>query len=396
MSGSAASTDDRVLVLAARKTDGDLALAVLRGAGISVELSHDATELCAQLAAGAGAVLLAEEALSAGSLEDLLKVLHAQPPWSDLPFVILTSGGRTTAHSLHRSKLLERLGHITLLERPIRTVTLIASVRAALAARSRQYEVRNQLAELVRQREELTRSNAALEQFAYAAAHDLQEPIRNVSLYTQLLAQIYREGSPQDVEDHMRLIVEGATRMQNLVEDLLAYTRAANAPEHLRDLQADAEAALQQVRITMRAAIEQNQARLTNDALPKVAVYMHHIVQLFQNLISNALKYRSHCPPQIHVAAQLDGSSWHFTVRDNGIGIAPEFQDRIFGVFKRLHGRDIPGNGIGLAICQRIVHHYRGRIWVVSTPGDGSEFHFTLPVLTSTNEPTARDSDSGR
>ena len=396
MNVSSASSDSSVLVLASRKSDQDLALVVLEKAEFAPLAAQSIADLCRRISTGVGAVLLAEEALSLSGVERLLEILHAQPPWSDLPFVILTSGGRSTAQSLQRSKLLERLGHVTLLERPIRTVTLVASIRAALASRARQYEVRNQLFELVRQQEELRRSNAALEQFAYAAAHDLQEPIRNVSLYTQLLSRSYDTHLDPEAEAHMRFIVEGAERMQHLVEDLLAYTRAVNAPEQDATRVADTESALNQVTLTMQGQISQSGARLTHGPLPKIPVYTAHILQILQNLISNAIKYRSQCAPQIYVGAYQEGQFWHFTVKDNGIGIAPEFRGRIFGVFKRLHGREIPGNGIGLAICERIVHHYGGKIWVASDPNHGSEFHFTLPVLKNGHEPTATDPNSDR
>lgn len=376
-----ASPDRRVLVYAASKGDEDLTLLVLRRAGFIAEPSRSIDQLCEQISTGAGAVLAGEETLSLRGVETLLKVLRNQPSWSELPFVVLTSGGKSTAHSLKRSQMLERLGQITLLERPVRTVTLVASIRAALASRERQYEVRNQLAELVRQREELTRSNEALEQFAYAAAHDLQEPIRNVSLYTQLIAGSWDGRLDGPTKKHFGLIVEGAVRMQNLVEDLLQYTRAVNAPDHGQSCRANAEAVLQEVLLSLRGLIEQTEAGVSHGPLPEVPVYAPHLMQLLQNLISNGIKYRSDKPPRIHVTAQYDGFAWTFSVKDNGIGIAQEFQERIFGVFKRLHGREIPGNGIGLAICQRIVNHYGGKIWVTSQPGEGSEFHFTLPTL---------------
>ena len=394
MSSAKPSTDARVLVFAARKRDRELALLVLRKAGFDAIASESIEDLRQQISDGAGAVLLAEEVLSVSGTESLLQVLHAQPPWSDLPFVILTSGGRSTAYSLHRSKLLERLGHITLLERPIRMVTLTASIRAALATRSRQYEVRSAMDELVRQHDELTRSNAALEQFAYAAAHDLQEPLRNVSLYTQLIEHKFDQRFDADDRNHMRLIVEGAQRMQNLVADLLSYSRAVNAPDQDQQRVVNAESVFEQVTLTMQNLILETGTRLSHDPLPELPVYEPHMLQLLQNLISNAIKYRSDYPPEVHVSARLEGDLWHFVVKDNGIGIAAEFRGRIFGVFKRLHGRNIPGNGIGLAICERIVHHYGGKIWVDSTPGRGSEFHFTLPVLRSTDERVATYSNT--
>jgi signal transduction histidine kinase len=380
MTAVATSIENRVLVCAARRGDEELTTLVLRKAGFAAEASQDIADLCEQISTGAGAVVAGEERLSLGGVESLLQVLQRQPSWSELPFVVLTSGGRSTVDTRLRSQMLERLGQITLLERPVRTVTLLASIKAALASRARQYEVRNQLSELVRQREELTRSNEALEQFAYAAAHDLQEPIRNVSLYTQLLSRWLDGHIEGDTKRHFDIIVEGAGRMQNLVEDLLEYTRAVNSPGH-QSCMADARAVFGEVLDSLRGLIEETQAVVTHGQLPFVAVHAPHLLQLLQNVISNGIKYRSEKAPRVHVAAECDAISWRFSVQDNGIGIAPEFQEKIFGVFKRLHGRETPGNGIGLAICQRIVNHYGGKIWVNSTPGCGSEFCFTLPTL---------------
>jgi light-regulated signal transduction histidine kinase (bacteriophytochrome) len=327
--------------------------------------------------AGAGLVLLAEEALDAKGIESLVAVVNRQPQWSDLPFVVLTSGGGATGHSRRRSQMLSKLGHVTLLERPIRIATLTASVRAGLSSRARQYEVRNQLTELVGQREELGRSNAALEQFAYAAAHDLKEPLRNVSLYVQLLEEKC-VGLDGEGHEFIKEVIEGTDRMHALVEDLLSYTRVLHGTEEADPL-ADANLVRDQVLESMRSTLQRSGAEIKSELLPQVRVFAPHLYQVMQNLISNALKYRSECTPRVSIGVLPQTDLAHFVVRDNGIGIASDFHDKIFKVFKRLHNRNIPGTGMGLAICQRIVSHYGGQIWVESEVGRGAEFHFTLP-----------------
>ena len=234
------------------------------------------------------------------------------------------------------------------------------------------------LSERKRMEKALRRANAALEQFAYAAAHDLQEPVRNVSLYTQLIARRYDGKLDPRADDYMRITVEGARRMQNLIQDLLSYTRATSARDEA-GAYSEAGVAMEEVLGNLRTAIETAQARIAYEGLPLVGVRYSELVQLLQNLVSNALKYRGAEPPLVHVSAQEHGKQWVFTVRDNGQGIAPDYHERIFRIFKRLHGRDVPGTGIGLAICERIVTHYGGRIWVESEVGKGAAFHFTLP-----------------
>lgn len=224
----------------------------------------------------------------------------------------------------------------------------------------------------------LRRANAALEQFAYAAAHDLQEPIRNVTLYTQLLARDYQGQLDQRADEYMSLIVESSRRMHNLIHDLLIYTRATDDFE-IAAVASDARAALQEALQNLQPAIDSSQAELVCEVPSSVGVRHVQMVQLFQNLVSNAIKYRGSQPLRIHISAERQGPCWEFVVRDNGPGIPAEYHDRIFRVFKRLHGRDIPGNGIGLAICERIVSHYGGKIWVTSEPGQGAAFHFTVP-----------------
>jgi PAS domain S-box-containing protein len=226
----------------------------------------------------------------------------------------------------------------------------------------------------------LRRSKADLEQFAYAAAHDLQEPLRNIAIYAELLARRYEGKLAGDADTYIRYASDGAKRMQRLVEDLLAYTRIIHADEQPR-AHVSCSAALQDAIENLRPTIEETGAEITSDTLPDINGGATLVLQLFQNLIGNAIKYRGMSPPAIRVSVTREGEMWRFAVRDNGIGIHPDYHQRIFGVFKRLHGREVAGTGIGLAICKRIVEHSGGSIWVESNgQGSGSTFFFTLPA----------------
>jgi PAS domain S-box-containing protein len=229
--------------------------------------------------------------------------------------------------------------------------------------------------------DELARSNAELQQFAYVASHDLQEPLRMIGSYTQLLERRYGGKLDSDAREFMAFIVEGATRMKQLIEDLLAYSRVGTRGKELRPV--PAQAALERALVNLRAAIESSGAQITHDALPEVSGDDTQFTQLFQNLIGNAIKFRKKDEPlRVHVGAQDAGEHWRFTVTDNGIGIEPQYFERIFMVFQRLHTRDeYPGTGIGLAICKKVMDRHRGRIWVESAYGEGSKFIFTLPKI---------------
>jgi PAS domain S-box-containing protein len=225
---------------------------------------------------------------------------------------------------------------------------------------------------------ELARSNDDLAQFAYIASHDLQEPLRMVASYTQLLSKRYKGKLDSDADEFIAFAVDGATRMQRLIQDLLAYSRVGTSTKQLLDT--SSEVALQQALKNLRGAIEDSGAEVTYDPLPSVLAEEMQLVQLFQNLIGNAIKYQSPGVPRIHVSAAKDGEKkWTFSVQDNGLGIEPQYFERIFGVFQRLHKREeFAGTGIGLAICKKIVERHGGSIWVVSQPGKGSTFRFTL------------------
>ncbi len=230
---------------------------------------------------------------------------------------------------------------------------------------------------LARYASDLARSNADLEQFAYVASHDLQEPLRMVASFTQLLAKRYRGQLDQDADEFIGFAVDGANRMQQLINDLLVYSRVGTrgkppAPTDLSEVLSHAEANLHE-------AIKESKAEVTHSPLPIVDGDQVQLTQLLQNLLANAIKFRSQEAPRIHVSAQTQGGDWLLSVQDNGIGIAPEHQERIFAIFQRLHPRDeYPGTGIGLAICKKIVERHGGHIWAESVPGQGTTFYFNL------------------
>ncbi|MBV8551111.1 MAG: PAS domain S-box protein [Acidobacteriaceae bacterium] len=228
--------------------------------------------------------------------------------------------------------------------------------------------------------DELRRANQDLEQFAYSASHDLQEPLRGVKIYSELLRRRYRDKLEGQALEFLDYLSASASRMEMLIRDLLAYTQVTKLEAAEED--ADANEALTDTLANLNGAVMQSGARVTSDPLPRVRVHDTHLKQLFQNLVGNAIKYRSpERVPAVHVSAKRQDQYWLFSVIDNGIGIEPEYKERIFGLFKRLHtGDEYSGTGIGLAICQRIVDRYHGRIWVESEPGKGSNFLFTLPV----------------
>jgi PAS domain S-box-containing protein len=231
---------------------------------------------------------------------------------------------------------------------------------------------------LERQTQELARSNAELEQFAYVASHDLQEPLRTVALFLELLARRYKGRLDANADEFIDFAVDGAKRMRALIADLLAQSRVGT---HGRDFEeTDCGAACDRAVLNLRAAIEAHDAEVRRDPLPTLRADAAQLVQLFQNLIGNAVKFRGTAPPRVHVSAAQSGTEWVFSVRDNGIGINPEFTEEIFKIFRRLDTRPgRAGTGVGLAICKKIVERHGGHIWVESEPGHGSVFYFAIP-----------------
>ncbi|MBX6369828.1 MAG: PAS-domain containing protein [Rhodospirillales bacterium] len=239
-----------------------------------------------------------------------------------------------------------------------------------------QRRAQKQLAEHAR---ELERSNAELEQFAYVASHDLQEPLRMVASYCQLLQRRYKGKLDADADEFIGFAVEGATRMQRMINDLLNYSRVGRKSAGFAPV--DLRAAVDTALSGLGAAIEESGARVTVGTLPSVFGEAMLLERLFQNLIANALKFRrDDVKPEIEITAEREEGAWRICVADNGIGIEPEYAERIFLLFQRLHERSkYPGTGIGLALCKKVVEHHGGRIWVESEPGRGSRFKFTLP-----------------
>jgi signal transduction histidine kinase len=558
---SLSGVSTQVLIFAPAGRDTELACAVMEREQLTAEICSSAGELVARLSAGAGTALIADEALD-GNIPLLHNWVKAQPAWSDFPFIILTGSKARAGKTRERFALMQPLGNITLLQRPLRSITLLTVVRTALRARERQYEVEHHIqemrqaeadrtqayaregaaraqiellnhvggilsaelnldallpaivdagtdlsgadvgvffsegppagtaiegarkfalrcvsglplaetsallgehalidaeppaaseawiktvarrlslensialpvrsrpgalvgilffgrrggepfsnrdenvasslasqagiaidnarlftmAEQERKRLEATRqvllqSNDELRQFAYVASHDLQEPLRTVASFTQLLVSRYRDQGGPDVAEFVSHIVEGVERMSSLIRDLLQYSSTC-ASKTFPTQPNSAESALAEVLFARSASIQESGATITCDPLPDVWIDDRSLVLLLQNLIGNAIKYRGPQPLRIQISAEAAGDDWLFTVRDNGIGISPEYHERIFGIFKRLHGREVPGTGIGLAICQRIVQWHGGRIWVESESGSGAAFRFTVP-----------------
>ena len=224
----------------------------------------------------------------------------------------------------------------------------------------------------------LRRSNEDLEQFAYVASHDLQGPLRKISSYSALLKRRYQGKLDADADDFIAYIIAGVQRMESLIDDLLKYSRVARQEPPTEPV--DADGALEKALANLQGAIEAKQAVVTHEPLPWVLANASQLSQVFQNLIDNAIKFCTEAHPLVHVSARRDDDHWLFSVRDNGIGIELQYQDRIFQIFQRLHTQDeYPGTGIGLALCRKIVERYGGRIWLESEAGKGTTFYFTLP-----------------
>jgi PAS domain S-box-containing protein len=293
---------------------------------------------------------------------------------TDYPLTIRHRGGPLTDVLYNASVYKDMHGNIAGVFAAARDIT----DRKLAEAELERYRVH--LEELVRQRtEDLTRSNEDLEQFAYVASHDLQEPLRAVAGFIELLRRRMSSALDSKAAEYMDFAVDGAKRMQSLINGLLEYSRAG---QDQKNAAMNARAALDMAVAYLRKTIEESGANVASDELPVVHFDSTQLTQVFQNLIGNAIKFRGNETPRIQIGATKEDGGWQFSVRDNGIGFEPEYAERIFLIFQRLHGRDnYKGTGIGLAICKKIIERHKGRIWAASKPGEGSTFYFTIPDL---------------
>jgi signal transduction histidine kinase len=240
-------------------------------------------------------------------------------------------------------------------------------------------ELNKEIGERKKTEEMLKQSNESLEQFAYVASHDLQEPLRVMASYSELLERRYKGKLDSDADEFIEYIVDGAKRMQRLINDLLNYSRVGGIDKNVGAV--DCNSVLASVISGMRTAIEESKTAVSYELLPELTGRESDFVQLFQNLIGNGIKFRGPVAPRVHIKAERQDAGWLFSVKDNGIGLEPQYKDRIFLIFQRLHGKsEYPGTGIGLAVCKKIVEAQGGRIWVESEPGKGAVFYFTLPA----------------
>ncbi len=362
----------RVLHVEDNEVDAELVAQSLRKAGFSLSVSVVQSELEfeKELHDNPPDVVLVDYNLPQWQGMEALEVLRRQG--SDIP-LILVSGA---------------LGDMTAVECIKRGATdyvlkdglarLPQAIRRALEERRLVLLRRQAEIDLAVKAEELARSNADLEQFAYIASHDLQEPLRMVAAYTQLIAERYRGKLDDKADKYIAYACEGALRMQTLIQDLLAYSRVGRQGAKL--VPVSCEAAMAEVLIILGPAIRESGAIVTCSPLPTVLTEASQMTQVFQNFVGNAIKFHGELPPKISVRAERAGDDWLFSVSDNGIGIPPESVETVFVVFQRLHTRtEYSGNGIGLAICKKLIERSGGRIWVESPPGEGSTFKFTLP-----------------
>jgi len=372
-SGIAIKPQLRVLLVEDNPADRDLILRELRKGEFDVisDVVQTAEEFRQRIKTNIPDVVLADYNLGQWRGMEALEILRAEG--LDIPLILVSGAmGAVTAVECIKQGVTDYVLKDSL-------ARLSVALRGALKDKeARQERNRNQQA-LAGKVEELARSNADLEQFAYVASHDLQEPLRMVSAYTQLLAERYRGKLDEQADKYINYAVDGAARMQSLIQDLLAFSRVGRQETALKTT--DCNEIVGQAMRDLQAAILESGATVTHGPLPRLMASSSQLKQVFQNLIANGLKFRRSEPPVIHISAEKQGSDWVFSVADNGIGVSAEHAESIFIIFNRLHTRtDYPGNGIGLAISKKIVERHGGSIQAVPNQGGGTIVRFTLPA----------------
>jgi len=361
----------RVLLVEDELADAELILRALRAAGF------EATEDIAQTAE-------AFTQLVRKNSYDVVLADYKLPNWNGMESVELLRGEGLDVPVILVSGALGELTAVECIKQGAADYVLKDQL-ARLPGSVRRAVREKQLRQENRQgHEDLARSNRDLEQFAYVASHDLQEPLRMVATYTQLLAERYRGKLDADADKYIHYAVDGALRMQKLVQDLLTFSRVGR--QALAMQSTDCHVVLETALTNLEAAMQESHAVVEHAQLPTVMADSSQLVQVLQNLIGNAIKFRGTKPPLIRVSAEAQGKEWVLSVADNGIGIAADHMEEVFVIFRRLHTRsEYPGNGIGLSICKKIIEQHGGRIWIESEAGHGSTFRFTLPTRVATS-----------
>lgn len=375
---------DRVLVVAPRGRDRYLLADTLRKAGHEVEILGSVRDFGTELGRGAGVLVAEEEAINRETAPGLIRALGEQPPWSDVPLVVLTAPARLERQTRATIDSLGRSANVVLLERPIRALTLVRTVESALRARRRQYEVRDfqeTLERRVRERTaELVTSLKEMDTFSYTIAHDLRAPLRHLGRFAEALDLECSGALGADGSEYLRQIRSGVARMDTLVQDILHYSRLTRVAVAIAPV--DAAAVVRKVLAEMEVELGERKATVTTD-LPPGPLLADPVLlgQALTNIVSNAVKFVAPgVAPRVRIRREDRGERARLWVEDNGIGIAARHLGRVFEIFERLHSpSEYPGTGIGLAIVRRVIERQGGQVGIESEEGTGSRFWIELP-----------------
>jgi signal transduction histidine kinase len=386
------SRETRILIVAPTGSDARHTTEFLTRAGLQPCPCRDMFDLCYHVEEGCGSILLAEEAIGTNSISVLLETLSQQPSWSDIPIILITSGGEAGQTRLRRLEVFGPSGNVMMIERPFRPITLVSALEVALRSRQRQYEVRDLLAERTRATEHLEGlvmertaalqdTVAQLEAFSYSITHDMRGPLRAITSYAQLLKKEFAEQLSDEGKEYLQRITDASLRLDRLIQDVLQYSRLGRLEMATEPV--DAEKLIHTI-IAEYPNLEVYRQHIKVECpIPPVRANPSALTQSLSNLLNNAVKFVAPGKtPVVHVFCAQENGHVRITVEDNGIGIAPQHHQQIFGAFNRLHDSNAyDGTGIGLAIVKRAVERMNGRVGVESEVGKGSRFWIELPAV---------------